>query len=486
MSENAALAVNVRVSPFAMLDVLDLEITAAPNEHATARVRGAIDEDAESGYLALARNGTAVTVTLVGNNGKPVVLFAGMVAEMEISDSTGLKVMDLRLVSGTREMDAAEHTRTYQNASLTYEDLLSSLGYYPEYSFSMRIGEGAAIGDIIAQFKETDWEFIKRLASHFNGCIVPDYVSGGVGYYFGLPYMSSGAIADTGYYKAVKEVTEYLDKTRNSVGGLSEGDAMSFLVRDRAVYRVGEEVRFFNHAMRVFSIHTVLEGQLLQNYYTLKTESGFKTKKTWNYKLVGASLAGVVTDVRKDMIQMRVYEDNDNYGTGAKWFHYSTVYSSPDGTGWYAMPEPGDEVRLYFPSERESEGYAISAVNVDTPGMGAGNAPPAPGMLPLVSPRTEPNVKTMINKDLKEVSLYPDKIVMTNNKDMMIVVDDAEGIIIQSAKKITFKSDEAISLASSQEELNVLGSDKVSVTVGGTKVTLDRDVGFEGSTVHMQ
>ncbi|MDR2420680.1 MAG: phage late control D family protein [Oscillospiraceae bacterium] len=486
MSENAALGVNVRVAPFDMLDILALDISAAPNEHATATVRGTIDEDAESGYLSLARSGTTVTVSLLGDDGSPLILFAGMISEMELSESNGLKVLDLRLIAGTGAMDAAEHTRTYQNASLTYRDLLSSLGYYPDYSFSMRIGEGAAIGDLITQFKETDWEFVKRLASHFNGCVVPDYVSGGVGYYFGLPYRSSGAVVDASHYKAVKGVAEYMDKAGAGVGGLSEGDALCFAVRDRAVYRVGEEVRFMNRPMRVFSVRSVLEGQLLQNYYILKSEAGAGIKKAWNFKLVGASLAGVVTAVRKDMIQMRVYEDNDNYGTGAKWFHYSTVYSSPDGTGWYAMPEPGDELRLYFPSEKESEAYAISAVNVDTPGMGEGNAPPSPGILPLVSPRTEPNVKTMINKDLKEVSLYPDKIVMTNNKDMMIVVDDAEGIIIQSAKKVTFKSDESISLDSAEAELSMIGSDKVSVTVGGTKVTFDADAQFEGSTVHMQ
>jgi hypothetical protein len=479
-------AVNVRISPFAMLDILDVDISVSPNEHATANVRGTIDEEAEDRYLALARGGLPVTVSQDGENGTSCVLFAGMISEMGISNVNGLKVLDLHLVSGSSEMDETEHTRTYQDASLTYSDLLSSLGYYRDYGFSMRLGEGAHIGDLVTQFKETDWEFVKRLASHFNGCVIPDYISGGVGYYFGLPVKSSGAVIDASHYEAMKDVGDYQNKTRNSVDGLSESDALHYIVRDRAVYRLGEKVSFKNRDMHVFRIHTVLEGQLLQNYYTLKTEAGFKTKKTWNFKLVGASLAGAVTGVRTDMVQMHIYEDNDAYGTGAKWFPYSTVYSSPDGSGWYAMPEIGDELRLYFPSEKESEAYAISAVNVDSPSMGAGAPPPAPGILPLVSPRTDPNVKTMINKDFKEVSLYPDKIVMTNNRDMMIVVDDAEGIIIQSAKKITFKSDEAISLASAQSELSLLGSEKVSITVGGSKVIFDNNAEFNATTVFLQ
>jgi hypothetical protein len=92
----------------------------------------------------------------------------------------------------------------------------------------------------------------------------------------------------------------------------------------------------------------------------------------------------------------------------------------------------------------------------------------------------------MINKDLKEVSLYPDKIVMTNNKDMMVVVDDADGITIQSAQKITFKSDEGIFVSSSQADLSMFGADKVDVSVGGTKVLIDSNVTFEGGSLFMQ
>jgi hypothetical protein len=485
MTENI-LAVNIRVSPFAMLDILDVEIRASLNEHASARVRGTISEELENAYLSMAQTDLPVSITEVDEGTEPCILFTGLIAQMEIYIVNGVKVLDLLLTSGTRLMDLAEHTRTYQDPALTYRDLLSSLGYYPEYSFAMRAGEGTAIGDLITQYKETDWVFVKRLASHFNACVIPDYISSGVGYYFGVPDKSSGVSIEPAYYRVIKGVGEFARKTYNQVDGLSESDETCYLVRDRAVYRMGQRLRFKGMDLRVFEVHSVLEGQVLQNYYLLKTEAGFKTPKVCNFKLVGASLAGSVISVKRDIVQMRLYEDNDDYGTGAKWFPYSTVYSSPDGTGWYAMPEIGDELRLYFPSEHESEAYTISAVNVDSPGMGTDVPSPDPGILSFIPPRTHPDVKTMINRFLKEVSLYPDKLVMTNNKDMMIVINDDEGIIIQSAKKISFKSDEAISIASSQSDLNILGSERVSLKVGGTKVILDKDVAFEGGSLYMQ
>ena len=56
-------------------------------------------------------------------------------------------------------------------------------------------------------------------------------------------------------------------------------------------------------------------------------------------------------------------DGNQDEGT-ARWFPYSTVYSSPDGTGWYCMPEVGDAIRLYFPDNEEKNAYAISSVNL--------------------------------------------------------------------------------------------------------------------------
>jgi len=474
------------MSPFETLDILNVDIRVSPNKHATASIRGTILEESERTYLSLAQIDMPVSIMQNDDDGSPCLLFAGLIADMEVTSANGLKVLELKLVSSTQQMDVVKHTRTYQDASLTYRDLLASLGYYHEYSFSMRVGDGESIGDLITQFKETDWEFIKRLASHFNSVVVPDYSSGGVGYFFGIPEKSSKTTVEPSHYRVLKGVGEYVNKTRNKVSGLKEGDALYYVIQDRAIYRMGEKVSFKNRDLRVFGIRSVFEGQVLQNYYTLKSDAGFKTKKAFNFRLVGASLGCTVTGVKSDLVQIHVHEDNDDYGTGAKWFPYSTVYSSPDGTGWYAMPEIGDELRLYFPSEHEAQAYTISAVNVDSPDMGTGRPPTPDGHPVSPSPRTDPNIKTMINKELKEVSLYPDKIIMTNNNGMTIIVDDAQGIIIQSDKKVTFKSDEAITVASSADVLSLLGANKVRIAVGGTKVELTNDIKFEGGSLYMQ
>jgi hypothetical protein len=473
------------VSDFPMREILSMDIHVAPNEHATAAIRGAIDDGLMDAFRSAARSDKVVSVTHTDEDGKSVTLFVGSIDGVWFPNENGRRVLDLKLVSGSKLMDATAHTRTYQDAAMTYGDILASFGYYSGYSFSMRVGEDAAIGSLVAQYKETDWEFVKRLASHFNAIVVPDYVSEGVGYFFGLPEKSSGSGVDSSRYSEGKDIGEFVGKSMNDVAGMAEGDAISFDVSSKTLRRMGERVHFGGRDYRVAEIRSVLEERVIENYYTLKNEAGLKVKRSYNPKLVGASLASTATSVRKDEVQLRVHEDCDDFGTGTRWFPYSTVYSTPDGTGWYAMPEAGDELRLCFPSEREAEAYAISAVNVDTPGMGE-NRPATAGQPSAPPPRTDPDVKTVINKEFKEVSLYPDKIVMTNNNGMTVIIDDAEGIIIQSDKKVEIRSGGGINVVSSDEGLSMMGGDNVNITVGGTAVDMADDVRFDGGSLYMQ
>ena len=59
-----------------------------------------------------------------------------------------------------------------------------------------------------------------------------------------------------------------------------------------------------------------------------------------------------------------------------------------------------------------------------------------------------PDYKSFMNKQGKEVLLKPDSILITNNSGMSIELSDEEGISIISDKKIVFESEEAIELTS--------------------------------------
>lgn len=56
------------------------------------------------------------------------------------------------------------------------------------------------IQELIVQYQETNWEFLLRLASHFNSMVISDFLTPGVKFYFGLPNRQPvGNIIDSEY-----------------------------------------------------------------------------------------------------------------------------------------------------------------------------------------------------------------------------------------------------------------------------------------------
>lgn len=70
--------------------------------------------------------------------------------------------------------------------------------------------------------------------------------------------------------------------------------------------------------------------------------------------------------MERDTVQVLIGCDENQAGCGTRVFPYATVYSTPDGTGWYCMPEIGDAVRLYFPCEKDADAYVASSVHLQS------------------------------------------------------------------------------------------------------------------------
>lgn len=166
----------------------------------------------------------------------------------------------------------------------------------------------------------------------------------------------------------------------------------------------------------------------------------------------------------------------------AKWFPYSTVYSSPDGTGWYCMPEKGDKVRLYFPNEKEEQGYIISSINIGNTGE---NTVPEGGA-GVTAPRTNPDNKSLSNKYNKQIELTPTMIAITNNKGMSITMDDEKGIEIVSDKKITIRSEEELAVVSLNSNVNVEAAESIELVQRDSKIIMKDDVTIEGAKLNVQ
>ena len=457
------------------VSITEMRLHKKVNEHGRAEIRGIIRVGSEERLFVNAEAGSAA-LYITDEDGEQQNLFCGIIDSMEVENIGKVKSAHIILTGATKLMDCSVCTRTFQNVAMTYGKLLCIINSgYESVMFLQNCGQGEAIRKMTVQYKETDWEFVMRLASHLGQPIIPNYGNGGIRYSFGLSTASPEKSIEAVGYNAGNAREEYLEKSLNGVRGIMPEDFTFYIVKSRDALELGDRVIFMEHTFYVHEVESSLAGEELVHTYILRREGGFRMPYSYNDRIVGASLDASVTATKNDMVKVAVNVDCGRKGTGAKWFPYSTVYSSPDGTGWYCMPEEGDRVRLYFPSEREEDAYVISAINFGN--MGGSEMGDAP--------RSNPDRKSISNKYGKQIELTPTRIILTNNNGMYICLDDDKGIEIKCDKAVEITADGNL-IMKSDTGLDIQAADYIELVQGSSKLTLRDELKIEGTKFNVQ
>lgn len=472
----------IRVDQINFVMVTDCSMKKMINEHGTAIVKGVIDASDESKCLALATSESYLKVLAVGSSGEECV-FHGFIEDIEIN-SGDIKTATIKLATGTKLMDLTTRTRTFQNVGMTYQAVIKSNealnGDIGAQSKFLEPGS-KTIGDLIVQYKETDWEFAKRMASCLNTFLRPEYKLSGSKYYVGLnaSQAAKSKPKDIHNYTVKKIVNQYEIQKREFALPVSSEDAFLYQFESREIFELGDCVDIGNGKMLyVYEMDSFYEGEELMNRYFLRTRNGFLIGTYYNHKIIGASLEGTIAQVSRDQVGVNLSVDSEYSDHGAKLFPYSTVYSSPDGTGWYCMPENGDQVRLYFPTEKEKDAYVISSVHLEV-SEGASSSGGS-------APRSDPSNKSIKNSAGKEILFTPTSLSLINPAIGSIVMDDSEGITIETNKSIHFKAGEFVEMHSMGKDINISASDALTIAQGSTRLILNKDVLIKGAKVKLQ
>lgn len=459
----------LKLAPFQTLDVLSCHVRKQLNDHARFEFSGLIRAEDEEKYLNTGMEEIQVKLLLECEGEPDYLLCCGIAQDIRIQKVGDLRQLTVQAVSGSYLMDLVRNVRVFQNSGSTYDAVLKhNEKSYQDGGHSMIAGAGATIGNLLVQYHETDWEFAKRLASHFNDVVVPAYRTDGVNYSFGLPDGRQSIGLSKSAYTIRKDAAGYLEKTKNQGAPLIEADALCLEVDSRDVYEIGDSFPFRGQTFYIYDIESSLDGQELVHHYKLKSKAALQTIKQYNERMIGASLEANIVGVSKDTVQVSIAADGIQ--DGKKWFLYSTVYSSPDGTGWYCMPEAGDSVRLYLPNEKEKDGYIISAVHLEATGEA----------------RSTPDNKSLKSKYGKEVLFTPSLLRLTNNNGMSVEISDEDGIIISSDKGVTIEAKEGLQIASLEQSIEVVAPESIVMEQGETKLTLKDDIHLDGAQVHME
>lgn len=453
------------VRPFEELQVMEYRSLMQVNEHAQAEIRGQIPFQRMKDYVEEGKERLWVQAVIV-SEGSESILFYGILEEMQMEVKSGLCIMRLLLRSGTSLMDYEKKTRSFQSGDLTYSELLNACNSgYDQAARIMTAARGEAIRRFIMQYQETDWDFIKRLAGMNHTVVVADCSTPGEKYYFGLPDRKETVTAAPDEYRTWCDMEEYASKKANGLS-ISPGDTISCVWESRDIYKLGEWGIIDGKKLYIWKIETVTKGNELYHTYYMKPRAGLQTPVTYNASLAGVSLLGRVTDVKEEKIQIELYDDENRANAGKRWFPYATVYSSPDGTGWYCMPEKGDQARLYFPSSQENTAYAAGAYHEEGADL-----------------RTRPECKFWRNREGKEIRLSPDRILITNNNGTYMELTDEDGIEIVSAGSISIRAKRTLSVASEDASVELTAPDRIRLKQGDTEMDLGGSLRMQGRKI---
>lgn len=442
------------LEPFEMMDILQCSGRVCGDSHGYMLIKGHISGNKEETYLRMLLDDTWVSVQTCSEDGKKSILFSGIATEGYIENENGVKALSLTIRTGSFLMDLKDHMRTFQDSKTTYDKILSVLtDSYPDKGFIMTKGKGQGIGEFLCQYQETDWQFARRLASYCGVGLFPNYVGNGVKFYFGLPH---------GVNRGEINATEYFQKqTMNE---------LIYGVKLREIFDIGDTVIFQGKLLHVISRETEYTKGELYHLYELTLQQNKALDLMHNDNLTGVSLKASVTGVEGTSVSVSVKGDENGNESGSRQFSYATVYSSPDGSGWYCMPEVGDEVRLYFPSSREGEAYVFSSVHLKSENG---------------DERSNPDFKSIMNKQGKEILFKPDSILITNNAGMSLEMSDEDGISIISDKKITLQSDKAIEIISVEECVDIIAPKQISLKQGNTDMVLSDRLTMKGAKIRL-
>ena len=113
-------------------------------------------------------------IQLLGQGNTAGALFSGYPEKVEIKKERGYRIADIQAVSGTILLDQKKSNRVFQKKVQTYMGIASAVTADTDHSACILPGSDMRTGGTLIQYQETDWRFLKRMASQLGLPLVPD------------------------------------------------------------------------------------------------------------------------------------------------------------------------------------------------------------------------------------------------------------------------------------------------------------------------
>jgi hypothetical protein len=436
--------------------ITECSLTEKINEHVKVRIVGVLTEEEQISALEQVSLESQVHIYTEDEE-----LFYGVVTGFEITYLNGVGEFVLYGVDESIHLDIVKKSRSFQDINQTYADIIKmTVGEYP--------GDFANVSQYTVypqaptiQYKETDWEFIKRMASYMGTYLQPEAKRKGIQIYLGEHegYAHSPAIYEyvekhENQAYVTKEDKEYITKTKNS---------KSIWIRGSENYNMGDKIVMNQEHYLIIEKTASMEKEQLLFTYCLKKREDIQISINHNNAIKGISIE-VVLAVNEDKLKLHLCIDETQDEESAYSYPFAVPYTAEGNTGWYMMPQIGEGAFLYIPSEDESEGY-ISTV---THREGESN--------PFMN---NESVHRIGSEDNKSLVMGRDELsFQSEDNEFFITMMEEEGISVVSDEEIQLVAGKKCNMQGNT--IKMYAKERITLTTKKTSINIDSVVDISG------
>ena len=408
---------------------MKLEIDSRIGEHTVGKIKyigsvnqlslydALIDRKGDKEIKILGRSNVADNT---GNSTEKIFL-NGVIKELQINETTaGALTVEITAISKSVLLDRIPRYRSFQDPTLTYLAIAEEINgnYGTNDGKIVNVGEDMqAVPRMTIQYNETDWEYLKRIASYTGQPVMAYSDKVFVGFFKNMPAQTPN-LKYSQFGKRTKKERTYFKitgtevypvatpiklKTRNRVSG--EEVENDYYVLENKIYNegntlkceyiLGKQTDYFvdpiphekirGAVIEARTVHIArtdesksnhgradgssdnLEGRTVGakplNKYIEKTEDS--QNENVKEKVKTKDIAVMTLNLTEGLMDLGENGQSfeDKYA-GKSYFPYITPYSQSN-TGFTPAPEVNDRVALYFPSGNETKAFVIGALNND-------------------------------------------------------------------------------------------------------------------------
>ncbi|WP_253721212.1 phage late control D family protein [Brevibacillus brevis] len=447
------------VWPYGPIRLDQLEFVHQTGTHAKLTITGIVPEDKEDEIINRAGTHDSIELYKV-EGGEKQPIFMGQLDHVEIKVVRDIHYVTIKAVSHTYALDLSVKTRSFQQVNRLYRDVVDEImSVYHGGDVIDQAFDDRQQGKYIMQYEETDWTFLKRIASHVGAVLVPDLSAHKVRLWIGMPEgRKQIKLLEESPYEVNRAIAPYMKKAANGSSSVSEYQYTTYAFDYDDLLQIGDEVQREGQTFVITKVTGKLEQGLLRWSYVCAVPEAVKQTKLYNKAIIGAAIDGKVIQIGRNQVKLHLNMDKKQEPSKAQWF----PYAAEGNQILYLMPELGSKVKLYFPSADEDDGMVMNSVR---------HAPKGAAAEKQERQMQDPGVKTFGNPQGKEFTLGDKELTMTAKEGMLYISMNKDvGVSLKSTSNVNISASGALTLKGAAVSLS--GTQSLNVKTASDTIEL--------------